>query len=242
MEVVGYIARIISATDLSNRTPFIIQSVLILVAPAVMAAACYMAFGRLIIWVVPAKLQSFKQLWVPVRRLTPFFVGFDVFSFFVQAAGASMLAYAEDEPAFDSGRRIVLLGLLVQLIMLGLFCVAGVRLVLLLRGRLASESLPTDTNWQKFLKAILAAAGLILFRSIYRFIEYLLGRGNVLLTHEVYLYLLDALPIVLVTAVFIDFHPAQFLPYINIRRREPAFSRNQSRSLFPQRVRKTQQN
>lgn len=211
------------------------QTVLILVAPAVMAAACYMAFGRLVLWVVPVKEQTFRHLWAPVRRLTPTFVAFDVLSFLVQVAGAAMLTSAEDAAGVDSGRRVVLLGLLVQIVCFGFFGVVNIRLLLLLRGRLAKEPLPKETAWCQLLKVIIFASVVILLRSIYRLVEYGLGHDNFLIKHEIYHYLLDALPIVVVVAIFSVWHPAQYLPYIKLRRRKPEFSVNYQRSIFPQR-------
>ena len=87
VEFVGYVARAISIKNLDEKGIFIVQIVLILVAPAVMAAACYMAFGRVVLWAVPPRFQTARYLWVPARRITPIFVGSDVFSFFIQAIG-----------------------------------------------------------------------------------------------------------------------------------------------------------
>lgn len=81
MEFVGYIARAISIKNLDKKNIFIVQVVLLLVAPAVYAAACYQAFGRIVLWIVPPQYQTAKHLWLPSRYITPLFVGFDVFAF-----------------------------------------------------------------------------------------------------------------------------------------------------------------
>lgn len=239
MEVTGYLFRILSIRSHHERTPFIVQSVLILVAPAVMAASCYMAFGRIVLWVVPARFKSFRHLWIPVRWLTPFFVGFDVLGFLVQVAGATMLASAEDPDGLDQGRRIVLLGIMVQLVMFAFFAVATLRLWLLLRGKLAGEKLPTETEWRIFLKIILVTSVAILLRSLYRFLEYVLGSDNALLSNEIYHYSMDAFPIIAVASLFVAYHPAQYLPYIKLRRKQLDFACNKDLSIFPSRRRVT---
>lgn len=62
--------------------PFIMQTVLLLVAPALFAASIYMQLGRIILLV-----HGEKQSIVPRRWLTKLFVIGDVVSFFAQAIG-----------------------------------------------------------------------------------------------------------------------------------------------------------
>ena len=69
MEVVGYVARVISAKHVSEKNPYRLQLVIIVLAPVVMAAVIYIVFSRIIHWVVPPESRTFKLLWVP-RRCT----------------------------------------------------------------------------------------------------------------------------------------------------------------------------
>lgn len=62
--------------------PYIQQSLLLLLAPALFAASIYMILGRMILRLNSEKLCIFKKKW-----LTKFFVTGDVLSFSVQAAG-----------------------------------------------------------------------------------------------------------------------------------------------------------
>lgn len=84
VEIIGYIFRAINAKQTPNwsRTPFIIQTVLILLAPALFAASIYMFFGRVILAVDGESRAVIKK-----RFLTKFFVLGDVLSFLVQACG-----------------------------------------------------------------------------------------------------------------------------------------------------------
>ncbi|KIW71427.1 hypothetical protein PV04_03596 [Phialophora macrospora] len=226
LEFVGYLTRAMSIKDLDNRGLFIIQTVVILVAPAVMAAACYMAFGRVVLWVVPPRFQTARHLWVPARRITPVFVGSDVFSFFVQVIGGSMVAAANNRSSANRGKNIVLAGLALQLAAFGFFVFASFRLNILLRRGLRDVTLPKERNWQLFLTAINVANIIILVRTILRFVEFALGTSNYLIDHEWFFYAFDSALMFLVAVLFVVVHPGHYLPYLGIRRREQQFSKH----------------
>ncbi|KIX93629.1 uncharacterized protein Z520_10535 [Fonsecaea multimorphosa CBS 102226] len=232
MEFVGYLTRAISIKNLDGRSVFIVQTVMILVAPAVMAAACYQAFGRVVLWVVPPRFQSARHLWVPARRITPVFVGCDVFSFFIQVIGGAMVAGANTIAHANTGKNVVLVGLGLQLASFGFFVLASLRLNILLRTTLRDVALPKERNWQLFLTVINVANILILIRTLLRFIEFALGTKNYLIDHEWFFYAFDSALMFLVVVLFTVFHPGHYLPYLGIRRREQQFSRNADKGPF----------
>jgi hypothetical protein len=86
VETVGYIGRILSASQAPNYSTgaYAMQSALILIAPAFFAASIYMELGRLI-----QMLRAEKDSLVPVRWLTRIFVAGDILSFLMQASGMS---------------------------------------------------------------------------------------------------------------------------------------------------------
>ncbi|KAK9311109.1 RTA1 like protein-domain-containing protein, partial [Lipomyces starkeyi] len=90
LECVGFLCRaIVSYKDpnsTSVRTPNIINTVFILVAPVWFAASIYMLFGRIILLLQANHLAIIKQKW-----LTGIFVTGDVLSLVIQVAGAVML-------------------------------------------------------------------------------------------------------------------------------------------------------
>ncbi|MCJ1340931.1 hypothetical protein MMC09_006227 [Bachmanniomyces sp. S44760] len=117
-ELIGYIGRIIAHGQTGNLAIYVLQSVFILVAPALFAASIYMALGRLI-----RSVHDQKASIVPVRWLTIVFVIGDIFSFVVQARGASLLANGGDQA--QAGQYIIIAGLGVQVVMFGLFAVTA---------------------------------------------------------------------------------------------------------------------
>ena len=99
VETVGYIGRAMSAQQSPNWTigPYIIQSTLLLIAPALFAASIYMELGRIIVLVKGERFALVRVNWT-----TKIFVGGDVLSFLMQASG--MLPGSHCEMFADSCR------------------------------------------------------------------------------------------------------------------------------------------
>src|SRR3569833_2571152 len=121
-ETIGYGGRIWSTTQTPNWTkdPYIIQSILILIAPALFAASVYMILGRII-----RLVDGAKHSLVPLRWLTKLFVTSDVISFFMQGGGGGILAVAKNESQVHTGESVIVGGLFVQLVGFGLFVVVA---------------------------------------------------------------------------------------------------------------------
>lgn len=84
VETVGFIGRYLSKNDIWALGPFIMQSLLILVAPALFAASIYIILGRVILMVDGERYSLVRQKW-----LTKMFVAGDVLSFMMQGSGKS---------------------------------------------------------------------------------------------------------------------------------------------------------
>ena len=82
VELVGYIGRVLSSRNQWLLSPYIMQTLLILVAPALFAATIYMTLGRIILL-----LQGEKHAVIRPKWLTKIFVSGDVLCFLVQAGG-----------------------------------------------------------------------------------------------------------------------------------------------------------
>ena len=84
VEIVGYAARAVSNRQLPNPTlgPYVIQTLLLLVAPPLLAATIYMILGTIIVGVDGEPYSLVKRKW-----LAKIFVTCDVISFFIQLGG-----------------------------------------------------------------------------------------------------------------------------------------------------------
>lgn len=192
-EAVGYVARAISSSKKEALIPYIIQSLLLLVAPALYAGSIYMLFGRLL-----RAMECQKLMLVSSRFGTAIFVIGDVFSFLLQLAGGGLMA---QEKGRNIGTRVVMVGLIVQIVFFGFFIINEIRFT--------TKAHPTcpflrdlSRKWFFFNIVLLISSILIMIRSIVRLIEFIQGFDGFIISHEVFIYVFDALPMFLVSALF----------------------------------------
>ncbi|KAM0326928.1 hypothetical protein ACHAQA_006048 [Verticillium albo-atrum] len=183
-QIIGYAARAVTREKTEQLMPFVIQSTLILVSPALFAASVYMVLGRIIRSVRGESLSV-----VPVRWLTKIFVLGDVVSFVVQASGAGIMV---TDGGMDMGENIILGGLFVQILIFGLFAVTAAIFHVRLRRSRPTVSLDYGTQWEKLMIMLYTVSGLIMVRSIFRVVEYIMGHDGYLLANEWTLYVFDA--------------------------------------------------
>ena len=72
--------------------------------------------------------------------------------------------------------------------------------------------------WRTSIYVLYAASALILIRSIFRVIEYAMGKNGVLMSNEVYIYIFDALLIVACDVIFNVWHPSRVVSMYNRRK------------------------
>ncbi|KAF5617307.1 Rta1 domain protein, partial [Fusarium tjaetaba] len=107
-EAIGYAGRAISAKQTPDWAimPYVLQSLLLLLGPTMLAASIYMSLGRLI-----KSLEADSYSLVPIEFLTKTFVIGDVISFLAQSAGGGMLANAKSKGDQKMGQNIIIVGL-----------------------------------------------------------------------------------------------------------------------------------
>ncbi|RSL81758.1 hypothetical protein CEP51_005632 [Fusarium floridanum] len=199
-EIVGYAARSVAENKTEQLMPYVIQSTFILVAPALFAATIYMILGRLINALDAAALSV-----VPVRWLTKIFVCGDIASFAVQATGAGVMVTAD---SMKTGENIILGGLFIQIIIFGLFAVtAAIFHIRALRCRPHSY-----IDWEKTMTMLYVVSVLIMVRSVFRVIEYIMGHDGYPLRNEWTLYVFDALLMFGVVVMLGWRYPCDLLP------------------------------
>jgi hypothetical protein len=186
-----------------TKNPYIIQSVLLLLGPTLFAASIYMILGRLV-----RLLGADHYSIISPRWLTKFFVLGDVLSFFAQGGGGGLLTTAKTEDDVKKGENIILGGLGIQILFFSFFIVVTI----VFHRRIARE--PTTRShaitapWRPLLYVLYATSLLILIRSLYRVAEYALGKHSILQEKEYWLYIFDALPMILVSVLFNWMHPS----------------------------------
>ncbi|KAH6678341.1 RTA-like protein [Halenospora varia] len=249
MEGVGYVIRCFSIKNDTDKSLYVAQYSLVVLAPVLMAGACYVVFGRIVFHVVPKAHRTLKLLWISPRWLTPIFVVADIIALMLQLIGAVRITTINptDPDALSKGnkaKRIAEIGVAVQLIFFGLFSIIAVRFNFTSK-RFASEFQERITlvevdaegnnkkgekyvridgggrvlkrNWQSILRVVNAASVCILIRSVYRMVEFAMGRTGYPAEHEWMVYVFDALVIFPVVVLFIHWHPGKYLPYLGFR-------------------------
>ena len=107
------------------------------------------------------------------------------------------------------GERIIVVGLIVQILFFGFFMFTAGAFDLKLRKYPIPRCRDPSIPWRKHLNVLYVTSCLILIRSVFRLVEYLQGNNGYLLHHEVFLYLLDAVLICIAMVVFNFFHPSE---------------------------------
>jgi hypothetical protein len=181
------------------------QSILILVAPALFAASIYMTLGRLIRAVHGEALSLIRVTW-----LTKIFVIGDGLSFFIQGGGGGIMA-GGDADKIKLGENIILGGLFFQIIIFAVFLVAAVVFHMRARTQLHSVS---DVKWEKMLVVLYIVSLIIMTRNVVRVVEYIGGREGFLLAHEWPIYVFDAALMASTMLIFLVWYPTMIRPSV----------------------------
>ncbi|KAF4959279.1 hypothetical protein FSARC_10796 [Fusarium sarcochroum] len=225
VEVIGYAARAVNAGETSGewtKGPYIIQALLLLLGPPFFAASIYMVLGRLI-----RLLEADRYSMVRLKWLTKIFLFGDILSIVAQGMGGGMLAGADDSAGRDRGQTVIIVGLFIQLIFFGIFIIVAVVFHRRINREPTTASLKIQTPWKTLLIILYTSSGLIMVRSIFRVIEYVMGEDGALMTNEAYIYVFDALLMLAVSISFSVFHPSAIINKQSMQRLQSSDSENQ---------------
>ena len=105
------------------------------------------------------------------------------------------------------GKVIIEISLFFQIIFFGFFLINAINFSIKLR-----KQPPTNRRsmpWQKHMATLFTVGILIFDRCTYRVIEYIQGPQGNLMTHEIYIYILDAGLILIAMVTFHLYHPSE---------------------------------
>ncbi|KAF4421765.1 RTM1 [Fusarium acutatum] len=207
-EIAGYIGRAINSTEdpgCWTLGPYVVQSVLLLIAPALLAASIYMILSRVILLTEGEVHAVIKRRW-----LTKVFVIGDIVSLQLQSAGGSMMSGAnEGNNLMKIGEYVIIGGLFFQLAIFGIFIVV----VRVFHRRMSrsptNKSLESSIRWRHYLTTLYVTGGFIWVRSLFRVIEYLDGNDGYLMRTEAFLFIFDATLIWIVMVWMNWYHPSE---------------------------------
>jgi hypothetical protein len=140
--------------------------------------------------------------------------------------GASIMGTMKVELAI-AGEKIVIAGLALQVATFLVFVIVatdfhvkmnrkfknlnGTSTTTTTTTKFGSASSSDSEEWRKMLKILYGVSSLILFRCIFRLIEYSMGNAAYLMAHEWTLYVFDTVPMVLVLLLMLILQPTRYI-------------------------------
>ncbi|KAH7225182.1 RTA1 like protein-domain-containing protein [Fusarium oxysporum] len=207
-EIAGYIGRAINSTEdpgCWTLGPYVVQSVLLLIAPALMAASIYMILSRVILLTEGEVHAVIRRRW-----LTKIFVVGDIISIELQSAGGSMMSGAnEGNNLMKIGEYVIIGGLFFQLAIFGIFIVVVSVFHRRMNRSPTNKSLEPSIRWRHYLTTLYITSGFIWVRSLFRVIEYLDGNDGYLMRTEAFMSVFDATLIWIVMVWMNWYHPSE---------------------------------
>jgi hypothetical protein len=179
--------------------PYAVQNVFILLGPALFAASIYMCLSR-----IARGIRAEHHSLIQPRKLTRTFVIGDVLSFLVQGGAAGLMVTGDHAKL---GEGIVIAGLLIQVIMFGLFAVTAVIFNRRVGQSPTAESSSSSFPWKKSMRMLYIVSALIMVRSLFRVVEYAMGSDGYPLMHEWTLYIFDSVLMFIVMVVYYLWYP-----------------------------------
>jgi len=169
-------------------------------SPAAFLAFNYIVYGRLVRFSIGLKYSM-----VNAAKVARFFVVSDVVTFLIQSGGGALEASANSA---NIGAKIFLAGLVLQMISYLVFVFFLIRTHIMV-GR--STEFEGNEKWWRIFHLLYFSSVYILVRSVYRVVEGAQGNGGYLITHEVYFYVFDVLPLALAIGIYIFFWPSNYI-------------------------------
>lgn len=206
----GWILRAVSTYHQTSIGLYIAQSVCIYGGPPIYSAAEYNVLGR---------LMRYLPMHAPLNpsRVLYFFVYLGILVESITAAGAARIAAAQkNHSLYQSGATLISVGLILQAVVECLF----MSMVAYIHHRCVRANM-LSSNVRTICIMLYGTSTLILLRCIYRAVEAFATFNAInscsatcktLLTHEWFIYVLEAAPMVLYTYWLNIIHPGRFIP------------------------------
>jgi hypothetical protein len=202
VEAGGYAMRTLSHDDVRKIMPFVVQNLLIMAAPPLLAASIFLSPRR-----IAQVLESMHFLAWP-RLLPKLFIVVDLICLVTQTAGA-IISGSEDQNEARQGELTIKIGLIVQLIAIISFVLWLGRFHHRHRTSKFDSGLTERLSWRRVMWGLYIIALLFVIRTVTRLVEYAQGPDGPMLSNEVYLYVLDALVMWTIAVLLLVLHPGR---------------------------------
>ncbi|KXH67481.1 RTA1 like protein [Colletotrichum salicis] len=208
LEVVGYAGRIMLHNNPFDFNNFIIYLVPLTIAPAFLAGALYLCLSRIII-VHGQHISRFSPRTYAITFMTSDFI-----SLVLQGAGGGIAATADTHSGSETGRAMMVAGVVFQVVSLLVFMLLWLEFVFRLRkttegnkGGSLFADLRSTKKFHWFQWALGAAVLLVFIRSVYRVAELQQGFNGPIANDEVSFMILEGPMIFLAILAVTALHP-----------------------------------
>ncbi|KAK3292524.1 RTA1 like protein-domain-containing protein [Chaetomium fimeti] len=219
-QIFGYLERAAAHTQPTTLRPWILQNMLLLVSPPLLAATLYLTQHQitraLLHGTTPTNPHPKRNCCRTCCTPTPTkaYILADIIAIFTQLIGTVLPASGTPEGQ-QLGKAVVLAGLAVQLGALGVFMgvSCGRTHFRLRRDPSRSRAMVADpgVNWLGYFVVMEVAAGMLIVRSAVRGAEFLEGSRGVVMGHEVFVYVFDGVAMLVVMVGFLVLYPARLV-------------------------------
>ncbi|KAH7909190.1 RTA1 like protein-domain-containing protein [Hygrophoropsis aurantiaca] len=223
----GFYLRIPMALNPNSLPIFMLQQLLAILPPAAYLAFNYILYGRFVVGLASRSHGGIAESWgdawkryswIRSEKVARWFVASDVTTFLIQGAGGGMQA-STNVTSDKLGADILLGGLVLQTLSFALFILLVVRAW---RSIVRDGVRPAKERWGVVLWTLFFSSTFFMIRCIYRVIELAQGNGGYLMTHEVYFYVLDSLPLLIGISTYVIFWPSKYLASLEAEAKSPA--------------------
>ncbi len=225
LEMAGFLTRTLSHDDYDVKDYFLCQIITLTIAPAFIMGGVYILLGKFIM-VYGAQFALMKPM-----AYSYIFMGCDFVSLVVQAAGGAMAASATTKSDNELGTHVMVAGLAFQVFSMTIYVALFLHYFYKIKffNKKEHEELEVEAFnpaykqlrsrkiFQWFPYIVFACVALIYIRCVYRVVELAEGWSGYLITHELFLFFLDALMIALTAFLLIIFHPGIVFDGRNIK-------------------------
>ena len=123
-------------------------------------------------------------------------------------SGASLMGTMQLSLAL-AGEKVVIAGLAFQVATFVMFLIAAVDFDVRMRRAAVTTDDAENGAWKKMLHVLYTLSALILFRCVFRLIEYAMGNAAYLISHEWTLYVFDGVPMFTVLVLLLVWQPKE---------------------------------
>ncbi|KAJ4379108.1 hypothetical protein N0V86_005150 [Didymella sp. IMI 355093] len=212
-EVVGYAGRLMLHANPFLMNNFLVNLIPLTLAPALFTAAIYLSLARVFFILDPSNTYSRLK----PKLYTYIFVGCDLLALVLQAIGGALAATAKDKRGSDQGVRVMIAGLISQVVTMALFLGLWADFVMRMkraRGRATGklgmyEALEASNAFRWFQWSLFVATVLIFVRCVYRVAELWDGFGGRLANHEASFMVFEGPMVFLAVTALTWFHPGR---------------------------------